>query len=797
MKTIAQRCLALILCSVLALGCCMTALAEGEDSEYCHIHVWKPIKVTKQVCNYEGCGAYFDTAEEVGTHILVAHDGCATYSSKKITIGWQCAYCGMETTNTDPADNPLGTEHTWDNGRVTKEPTETEEGSITYTCTVCSATKTEAIPARSSEDFCHLHAWQPIKETKQVCNYEGCGAYFDTTQEVATHILVVHDGAATYSSKKITLGWKCARCGMETTNTDPAQNPLIAEHSWGEGQVTTEPTCTQEGMKTYTCAGCGKTRTETIPATGHTAVAYPAVAATCTTEGHAAGTQCSVCGAILSGGEATPALGHSYDEGKITQQPTCEEEGVKTYTCTNCGDTKTEAVPATGHSWDEGKVTKDPTCEEEGVKTYTCTDCGETKTEAVPALGHSYDEGVITQQPTCTVDGEITYTCERCGATLKDPVDATGHSFGPWETLESPSCTDAGSEQRTCTACGYKETRNLDATGHIWETDYTVDKPATCTSDGSQSIHCANCSATKDAQVIPATGHNWDEGQVTQAATCTQPGVMTYHCTVCGATKTEPIPATGHSYDQGAVTQEPTCTEPGVMTYTCAACGATYTQAIDALGHDYDAGVITQQPTCTEDGVITYTCERCGATLKDPVDAQGHSWNEGQVTTEPTCTAEGVKTYTCTACGATKTEAVPAAGHNYGDRWYSDDNGHWQVCSVCGQATDPAEHTLQWLTDQAPTATEPGSCHEECTVCGYQGETKAIPATGTSGGNTGDTGTGENTSAGTTTETGSTQSDKTSPKTGDESQVILWAAALTLSLGALGGILVYSKKRRA
>ena len=555
------------------------------------------------------------------------------------------------------------------------------------------------------------------------------------------------------------------------------------QHVWDQGEVTQAATCTQEGVKTYTCTNCGQPRTEAVPATGHTEVAYPAEEATCTAEGHAAGTRCAVCGAILSGGEATPALGHSYDGGKITKPPTCEEEGVKTFACTRCGETRTEAVPATGHSYDAGKVTQAASCTVDGVMTFTCTVCGDSYTQAIPA---------------------------------------TGHSFGPWETVQSPSCTDEGSEQRTCTVCGYAEARNLEATGHSWEDHYTVDQPATCTSDGSQSIHCANCQAVKDAQVIPATGHSWDAGKVTQEATCT---------------------------------------EPGVRTYTCTACGATQTEAIPVLGHSYDAGKITREPTCTEDGVITYTCERCGATLKDPVDAQGHRWDQGQVTTEPTCTVEGVKTYTCTVCGATKTEVVPATGHSYGDRWYSDENGHWQVCTLCGQATDPVEHTLQWLTDTAPTATEAGSRHQECTVCGYQGQAEAIPATGTTGGddmgntgdvapdgdsdnggstggavqvgnagtqdNTGTTGdadhtgsadstgaTGSQDGAGDTSNTGDAvnmaQTDsgaqdqtggtataatgKTAPKTGDESNVVLCLALLTLSLGTVACVALYSRK---
>ena len=101
--------------------------------------------------------------------------------------------------------------------------------------------------------------------------------------------------------------------------------------------------------------------------------------------------------------------GHGWDEGKVTKEPTCTEEGEKTYTCQYCGKTKTEQIGALGHDWDEGQVTKEPTCTEAGEKTYTCQRCKDTYTEEISALGHSY------------VDG----TCERCGEKDPDSVPTT------------------------------------------------------------------------------------------------------------------------------------------------------------------------------------------------------------------------------------------------------------------------------------------------------------------------------------------------------------------------------------
>ena len=127
---------------------------------------------------------------------------------------------------------------------------------------------------------------------------------------------------------------------------------------------------------------------------------------------------------VVAGG-VTVICNHAWDEGVVTTEPTCTEDGVKTYTCSLCGETRTEPVPATGHTSDEGVVTTEPTCTETGVKTYTCTVCGQVlKTESIPATGHSWGDWVLTTEPTLDADGVETRTCQTCGATETRPVAA-------------------------------------------------------------------------------------------------------------------------------------------------------------------------------------------------------------------------------------------------------------------------------------------------------------------------------------------------------------------------------------
>ena len=184
----------------------------------------------------------------------------------------------------------------------------------------------------------------------------------------------------------------CSNCG-EVIATEVI--PATGAHTWDNGTVTTEPTETTPGVRTFTCAVCSQTKTEVIPATGaHTFVFTKNVAPSCTEAGYDLYT-CRDCGASEQR-NVKPALGHKWDSGTVTAEPTETDPGTMTYTCTVCGQTKTEVIPATGphtHVWGEGTVTVAPTETTPGVRTYTCTVCGQTRTEIIPATGSAVCPG--------------------------------------------------------------------------------------------------------------------------------------------------------------------------------------------------------------------------------------------------------------------------------------------------------------------------------------------------------------------------------------------------------------------
>ena len=235
----------------------------------------------------------------------------------------------------------------------------------------------------------------------------------------------------------------CSNCG-EVVSTK--EIPATGAHTWDNGTVTTEPTETTPGVRTFTCAVCSQTKTEVIPATGaHTFVFTKNIAPSCTEAGYDLYT-CSGCGATEKR-NSKPALGHKWDSGKVTTEPTETTPGVRTYTCTVCGETRTETIPATGvhtHVWDNGTVTIAPTETTPGVRTYTCTVCGATRTETIPATGahtHTWDNGTVTIAPTETTPGVRTYTCTVCGQTKNEIIPATG---GSSVCPGGPSCPSYG-----------------------------------------------------------------------------------------------------------------------------------------------------------------------------------------------------------------------------------------------------------------------------------------------------------------------------------------------------------------
>ena len=316
-------------------------------------------------------------------------------------------------------------------------------------------------------------------------------------------------------------------------------------------------------------------------------------------------------------------ISHKWDAGVVTKEPTYTSTGTKKYTCTNCGETKTETIAklvCTSHVWDSGKVVTAPTYKTEGTKKYTCKNCGTTKTETIAKLvctSHVWDSGVVTKKPTYTSTGTKKYTCKNCGTTKTETVAklvCTSHVWDSGVVTKKPTYTSTGTKKYTCKNCGETKTETiakLVCTNHAWDAGVVTKKP-TYTSTGEKKYTCTNCGTTKTETIakLICTSHAWDSGKVVTAPTYKTEGTKKYTCTNCGTTKTETIAklvCTSHVWDGGVVTKKPTYSSAGTKEYTCVNCGTTKTSSIAML----KLSKVTVKTAVSSTGIkISWTSEK-------------------------------------------------------------------------------------------------------------------------------------------------------------------------------------------
>ena len=556
--------------------CTKAGLTEGKHCSVCNKvlvkqtivpakgHSWDSGKITiVPTCTGTGVKTYTCTACAATRTETVSATGHTVVTVAKVeptctqpgrAAGTKCSVCGEVLSGLTEIKATGHTEVI--DGAVAPTCTKTglTEGKH---CSVCSAVLVEqkVVPAKG-------HTEAIDKAVEPTCTETGLteGKHCSACSAVLVEQEVVKAKGHTEAIDKaveptctetgLTEGKHCSVCNKVLVKQTivPAKG-----HSWDSGKITIVPTCTGTGVKTYTCTACAATRTETVSATGHTAVAVAKVEPTCTQPGRAAGTKCSVCGEVLSGLTEIKATGHTEVIDKAVV-PTCTKTGLtEGKHCSVCNKVLVEQtiVPAKGHRWDGGKITIAPTCTVTGVKTYTCTACAATRTETVSATGHTVVT-VAKVEPTCTQPGRAAGTrCSVCGEVLSGltEIKATGHTEVIDAAVE-PTCTKTGlTEGKHCSVCGevLVEQEVVKAKGHTEVIDEAVEP--TCTKTGlTEGKHCSVCSAVLvEQEVVPAKGHT-EVIDKAVAPTCTETGLTEgKHCSVCNAVLVEQkvVPALG------------------------------------------------------------------------------------------------------------------------------------------------------------------------------------------------------------------------------------------------------------
>ena len=385
--------------------------------------------------------------------------------------------------------------------------------------------------------------------------------------------------------------------------------------------------------------------------------------------------------------------------------------------------------PIHTHEWDEGEVTKEATCIEEGQITYSCTSCDEVKFETIAALGHNevIDEA---KEATCTETGLTEGKhCDRCNEVLvqQEEISSLGHSFADWTIVKEATCENQGTKRRDCNNCDHYEEETIEAKEHNYESEVT--KP-TCVEQGYETFTCTNCNHSYIDNYVDALGHR-EVVDTGKEATCTTSGLTEgKHCDRCNEVlvQQEEIPALGHNY--GTLINEipATCTKTGIIAhYHCDRCDKYFDTnkkevvelTISLKEHEFDNSSWTCDATghwhkckyCNEkdsfsahtpnmDSATEYDDKVC--TICDYViqEALGHT-HVMQYTekVEATCETSGnIAYYQCKGC----------------KKYYSDVNGNNEITDISSLVISALGHNYGKLVEKVEA-----TCEEEGTKAHY------------------------------------------------------------------------------
>ena len=636
-----------------------------------------------------------------------------------------------------------------------------------YTCSGCGDTYTQTTGSALRHDFTGSAMTERLV-AENGCLYEQLYHCSRCNQDIVTDTVTHHSYQASIKKEATCStdglkGLTCKTCGHYTTETIEKNENA---HVWDAGELN-------GSIRTYHCtAGCGKSKTA-VDASAKTAASVKASDLASTKEVQLKNASMALDQKVLDSiGQKDVTLSAGTLEGEIKaealknlseeQKKQLGDNPIYNFTMTDGGESVsfdggyvTVTIPYTlseGEDVDHIAVWYVNGTTVEAVKAtysngyvtfrvshfsyYTVTRL--TPKQRCELYGHT--ETRKTVPATCLSDGYTLVVCVRCGATWKEnEVTAKGHQYVL--TLEKASCTKDGKETYTCSACGDHYENRIPATGHHWKEVSRTE--ADCTKAGNTTFACEGCEETR-TETTPQLLHNFAVTVV--APTCEVGGYTLHRCERCGYEyRDAQLAATGHAYAvRWAWAKDHTSATP---TVTCRHCDLALSQ--DAV----TAEQYTTASTCQVKGGILYTvrlsyngelytdtyreelselaphqpssekghneelhwshCTVC----KEKLLEEKHAFDKGEVTLAPTCNTEGTTVYRC-ACGYEKIETIPATEDHHFEKDYNND-GHYEICSVCGMFRNEEAHTL------TETVTVPASCtlwgeKKLSCACGYE-----------------------------------------------------------------------------
>lgn len=624
----------------------------------------------------------------------------------------------------------------------------------------------------NSYDKLYVYSGSQVASENHIGTFTGAfGGYTATVNGDSFTLRMTTDGSVTKNGFEIESIDCYYGDGYEVT---PAYG-----HSYGDWNVTIEPTCTSYGSKEKTCSSCNDVVTESIS-----------------------------------------SLGHDYTEWTTKAEPTCTENGYKERICRRCQYIDRGTLYAPGHSYGDWTTTAEPTCTETGSRERVCGVCQYVYTEVISALGHSHEYSE-TIEATCTQEGTDVYTCTRCDDSYsvsfsprhkdsdedgfcdfcKEPyvgvldlvfvIDTTGSMGGEVNVVKN-SIRDYANRLANSNIPYYialvEYAYDTVNTGkyHYYNIDLDFSNDIDEILDGISNLYLKN-GGDEPAYSALINGFDdlhWGEDSVRRAiligdetpwneptsttgfryddavSSLTEREVVLYSVATGGSSLStfenlaaatggsyyrsstssdfaniivdiiDGIPESLHIHTYDEQTTEPTCTNSGSTTYTCTGCGKVLTTTTEPLGHDYSEEWTTDaEPTCENPGSKSRHCSRCNSkTDITSIDALGHAYGDWTETKAPECALAGEKERECSVCGDVEQGSISPLGHDYSDEWTTDaeptcenPGSKSRHCSRCDSKTDIISidalgHNYESSVTE-PTCDEMGYTTHVCSVC--------------------------------------------------------------------------------
>ena len=647
--------------------------------------------------------------------------------------------------------------HSYSEWNIVDEATCLEDGLKSHTCSKCGEVETQIVEALGHMEVVDARV-EPTCISTGLTEGKHCSSCNTVLINQETlgkleHIEVTHEAKAPTCGN---VGWSeyitCERQGCQYSTYN--EIPATENHIWDSGEITTQPTCTKKGIKTFTCTTCGtKTKTEDVKELGHDEVTHQAKAPTCANVGWDEYLTCERDSCNYSTYNEIPATGnHTWNDGEITTQPTCTKKGIKLYTCSKCIiTTKTENIKALGHTEiiDNGV---DPTCISTGLTVGKhCSICKAVlvQQKIINKINHNYVNGACSVCSTVDISFknteienektrhnneiiEINTFYESTIEALEERIEnlkllnnitsvySDSYCYSMINSLNSEIATlerkiavlsgstnsaDIAERRKYESQLSAKQQESDNYYKHIaindcimqineyklyWKNDI----------ENENQTHVDNLDKIEKKYYCAANGHTIIVDEAIEP-TCTVNGrTKGSHCSYCETIliHAQTISATGHNYGDWAEVLSPTCETSGKEERTCSKCFDVEQNILSALGHTWSDWKQFKIPDCTSPGQNIRECFRCKSNDYQTVEVEHDRYVYNIIT--PTCSSVGYTTYKCHNCDYSSNEnQVPTVEHNY----------------------------INIISNIDPTCIEFGDIIKECQWCTKRYHTKPVP----------------------------------------------------------------------